>query len=100
MAVTIGRRSSIRLLTAIDVATTIVVMTFGERLAHARRAAGIDSARELDRRIGVAEGYTSLLESGARSNPSGKVVVQYATVLDVTAEWLVNGAGEGPQEAA
>lgn len=97
---TIGRTAQVGLLTAIAVATTIVVMTFGERLANARLAAGIDSARELDRRIGVAEGYTSLLESGARSNPSGKVVVQYATVLSVTAEWLVNGAGNGPQEAA
>jgi transcriptional regulator with XRE-family HTH domain len=78
----------------------MAVMTFGARLARARRAAGIESARELDRRIDVAEGYTSLLESGARENPSGKVVVRYARELGVTAEWLVDGVGEGPQEAA
>lgn len=32
--------------------------------------------------------------------PSAEIAARYARVLGVSIEWLVNGEGEGPSEAA
>lgn len=83
-------------MTSIVCAHTIVVMTFGDRLASARLAKGIASARELDRLAHIAEGYTSLLESGYRKMPGARIALRLAEALGVSVEWLVNGDGDEP----
>lgn len=72
---------------------TMVVMCvaiehMGQRLREAREAIGI-SARELDRRAGLTEGHTSLLEGGR--NMEVGTAAKLAIALGVSLDWLVFG---------
>jgi transcriptional regulator with XRE-family HTH domain len=74
----------------------------GERLRRLRTGAATDgaelSARELDRLAGIARGYTSMLESGERTNPAAWVVTNLADALGCTTDWLLRALGTEPTE--
>ena len=69
--------------------------TLADRLRRARKHAGIP-ARELDRVAGLAEGHTSLIESGARGNVAIHTAMKLATALGVSLDWLIAGRGGAP----
>ena len=70
---------------------------FASRLRSARSRLDI-SARELDRRAGLTEGHTSLMESGKRERLEAATAAKLAQALGVTLDWLVIGEGDGPEE--
>lgn len=70
-------------------------MEFGERLAFARKRAGL-SQSELARRVGLRSTAVSAIESGV-TKASGKVA-SIARTLDCDPFWLETG--DGDQEAA
>ncbi len=82
----------------------VVIMTdptprdIASRLRTARDNIGI-SARELDRRAGLTQGHTSLIETGERSIEAG-TAAKLATALGVSLDWLVLGRGDGPESHA
>lgn len=79
------------------VATMVVMETskdIADRLKLARSRLGI-SARELDRRAGLTQGHTSLIETGERSIEAA-TAAKLATALGVSLDWLVMGRGVGP----
>jgi transcriptional regulator with XRE-family HTH domain len=67
---------------------------FASRVKERRAALNI-SARELDRRAGLAEGHTSLIETGTRG-AEAKTLAALAVALGVTLDWLVLGRDVTP----
>lgn len=67
----------------------------GSRLKAARELGGI-SARELDRLAGLSEGYSAMIESGARPDPGSNVSRQLAATLGLSLDWLISGIGPSP----
>jgi transcriptional regulator with XRE-family HTH domain len=65
-----------------------------KRLRLARESVGI-SARECDRRAGLTEGHTSLVETGTRGIEA-PTAAKLAVALGVSLDWLVLGRGAGP----
>lgn len=72
--------------------------TLGQRLAAARRLAGI-SGRELGRLAGISETFPSMIESGERPRVEAHCVGRLADVLGVTCDWLISGKGRLPNQA-
>lgn len=75
--------------------------TFGDRLAGAREAAGLDR-RELARRLGVKLKTLAAWEDDV-AEPRANKLQMLAGVLNVSLTWLLTGRGEGvaaPGEAA
>lgn len=81
------------------VAATIVVAmsttneSIGDRVRAAREAAHI-SARALDRKAGLTEGHTSLIEAGR--NLEVGTAAKLAVALGVSLDWLVFGSEVKP----
>jgi len=73
-------------------------MVLGERVKLVREMAGL-TARGLDRLVGVAEGYTSLIESGKRRNIGSDLLSSYAEKLGASLDWLISGKGAAPAKA-
>lgn len=73
--------------------------TFGDRLARAREAAGMDQ-RKLARRLGVKLSTVQNWEFD-RSEPRANKVQMLTGMLGVSIVWLLTGEGEGgPNEPA
>lgn len=70
--------------------------TIGERLRHARVAAGDLGTRELDRLAGLTVGHTSAIESGRRPSIEARTAARLACVLGLSLDWFVNGTGRRP----
>lgn len=72
------------------------VSTVGERIAEVLKALDI-SARELDRRSGLAEGHVSLTVARLRKNPNASVELPTLKAIaqgaKVSEAWLINGVG-------
>lgn len=68
-------------------------MHIGEKVRALRKERGW-TARELDRRAGLAEGHSSMIESGERESPSGKTLHALATALHVSMESLLADDGD------
>lgn len=77
-----------------------MTQTLSDRLKIARAAAGIDSARQLSRRAGLADGHVAMFERGVLDDGSAKTLARLADVLGVSLDWLVRGIGEGPKPRA
>ncbi len=67
--------------------------TFGDRLAHAREAAGMTQA-ELARRLGVGARSVAAWEDD-RAEPRANRVQMIAGLLNVSLMWLLSGRGDG-----
>lgn len=67
--------------------------TFGDRLCHAREAAGLEQ-RELAMRLGVSERTVRNWEND-RSEPRSNRMQMLAGMLNVSLMWLMSGRGEG-----
>lgn len=69
-------------------------MDIHERIAHARRMAGLTQDEVADhfkiRRASVAQW------EGKRSKPSVSRIVELARLLNTTPEWILNGVGDPP----
>ena len=76
-------------------------MLLADRVRDARAAKGW-SARELDKRAGLAPGHTALIESGVRPNPAAHTMAQLAGALGLTIDALVPPASPeaAPDEVA
>ena len=72
--------------------------TFGDRLAGAREAAGLEPVG-LARRLGVRTATLRAWE-GDRAEPRANRVQMLAGLLNVSLVWLLTGEGEGPTSAA
>lgn len=68
--------------------------TFGDRLAAARGAAGLDQ-KQMAERIGVKFGTYRNWEEDA-SEPRANRLTLLAGMLGVSVRWLLTGEGEGP----
>lgn len=68
--------------------------TFGDRLAAARDAAGLDQ-KQMAERIGVKYGTYRNWEEDA-SEPRANRLTLLAGMLGVSVRWLLTGEGEGP----
>lgn len=77
---------------------TDAASTFGDRLALAREAAGLDQA-QLARRIGVRPETLRNWEDD-RSEPRANRVQMLAGMLDVSMIWLMSGMGPAPEASA
>lgn len=71
--------------------------TVGQRVERAMHARGL-GYNELDRALGVSEGYSSRLCSTPR-NPRASTLLRLAEVLAVRLDWLVSGAGPMSDES-
>ena len=78
--------------------TTLTEMTFGERLALARRRRKL-TQKALAERLGVAPSEVHRLERGLVQDPHGSRVVALADALGVTTDYLLRGLGELPPPA-
>ena len=75
--------------------------TFGDRLAAAREAAGLDQ-KELSRRLGVKISTLRNWEDDM-AEPRANKLAMLSGILGVSFRWLLTGEGEGvtpPDEAA
>jgi transcriptional regulator with XRE-family HTH domain len=72
--------------------------TFGDRVAAAREAQGMNGA-QLARRLGVRSQTVEAWEAD-RSEPRANKLQTLAGVLGVSMVWLMTGAGEGPGRPA
>jgi transcriptional regulator with XRE-family HTH domain len=73
-------------------------MPLGARVLAARQERGWSQA-ELSRRSGVRQSLISELESGKRTDTTGRILLRLATVLHVSLDWLVGrycSEGESP----
>lgn len=68
--------------------------TFGDRLAAAREAAGLNQ-KQLAERLGVKLGTFRNWEDDA-SEPRANRLTMLAGMLGVSMRWLMTGTGEGP----
>ena len=68
--------------------------TFGDRLAAARDAAGLDQ-KQMAERLGVKLGTYRNWEDDA-SEPRANRLTMLAGMLGVSMRWLMTGEGEGP----
>lgn len=66
-----------------------------ERLSQARGARGL-SRRALSLRAGLAQAVVGQIERGDVTSPALETVSKLAVALEVSLDWLVTGAGEGP----
>lgn len=74
--------------------------TFGDRLAAAREAAGLDQ-KELARRVGVKQSTLKNWENDV-AEPRANRLTMLSGILGVSLRWLLTGEGEGvspPDEA-
>ncbi len=71
--------------------------TFGDRLAHAREALGLDQA-QLAHRLGIKAQTLRNWEED-RSEPRANKLQFLAGLLNVSMIWLLTGRGEAPQAA-
>lgn len=69
------------------------VETVGDRIRTARLAANLGN-NELDKAIGRSSGFTSRLETGARTAPRTEALKAIAEATKVSFEWLAFGKGE------
>lgn len=74
-------------------------MTLAERLRFARHLAEVTGA-DLGVFAGLSKGAVSMIESGNRPDPSGSTVAALASVLGVSADWLLSGIGAEPKAKA
>lgn len=65
------------------------------RLAHARKAAGLNRSA-LALRAGLNPSHVRLIEEGEREDPTGTTLAKLAEALGVSLDWLVRGIGVGP----
>ena len=72
--------------------------TFGDRLAGAREAAGLDQ-KAMAERLGVRLKTLRAWEND-QAEPRANRLSIMAGMLNVTIRWLMNGDGEGPSTAA
>jgi transcriptional regulator with XRE-family HTH domain len=70
------------------------IATFGDRLAGAREAAGLDQSA-LGAKLGVRRGVISDWENDLKE-PRANRLQMIAGVLGVSITWLLTGEGEGP----
>jgi transcriptional regulator with XRE-family HTH domain len=73
--------------------------TMGGRIRAARKAQGLSQER-LARLINVSTFSISKYERSAASNPTADTLRDMARELGVSIDWIVNGDGRGPVEAA
>ena len=69
--------------------------TLGQRIAQARKAAGLSQAA-LARLIGLSRPGLSLIETRARQNPQAWYVAKIAQACGVTVAWLCGEEEAGP----
>jgi transcriptional regulator with XRE-family HTH domain len=69
----------------------------GERIAHARTKRGWNQS-ELARRVGKPRQHLSLIEQG-KQQPRAELLVDFATVLGVSTDYLLGRTQEEPQPA-
>ena len=67
--------------------------TFGDRLAAAREAAGMDQA-QMAKRLGVKQSTMRAWEDDM-AEPRANRLSMLAGILNVSMMWLINGEGEG-----
>ncbi|AXI53973.1 transcriptional regulator [Sulfitobacter sp. JL08] len=67
--------------------------TFGDRLAAAREAAGMDQA-QMAKRLGVKQSTMRTWEDDM-AEPRANRLSMLAGILNVSMMWLINGEGEG-----
>ena len=65
--------------------------TFGERVKESRKKLGL-TQKQLSKLSGMAQATLSDIERG--KNEGSRDVVSLANALKVSAEWLINGAGD------
>jgi len=65
--------------------------TFGERVKESRKKLGL-TQKQLPKLSGMAQATLSDIERG--KNEGSRDVVSLANALKVSAEWLINGAGD------
>ena len=70
--------------------------TFGDRLALAREAAGLDQKGLADR-LGVKRGTVARWEEDV-DEPRANRLQMLSGLLGVSMRWLLTGAGDGPPE--
>jgi transcriptional regulator with XRE-family HTH domain len=73
-------------------------MTLGTVLSDARKRMGL-SLREVERRVGISNGYLSLLESGSARKPSPEYLAKLATLYGASYELLMELAGYRPPQS-
>ena len=66
------------------------------RLSFAREAAGL-SSRRVSALAGIAQALTGQIERGVTHAPTTDTIQKIASVLGVTIDWLVTGAGPMPE---
>lgn len=67
-------------------------MNWNERISAARTKLGINKS-EFARRVGVSTATTADWETGTIKMIDGKNLVKVASVLNVSPEWIITGAG-------
>jgi HTH-type transcriptional regulator, cell division transcriptional repressor len=73
-----------------------VVEAVGDRIVHAREAAGLSTA-QLARRAGVRTHTLAAWETG-RAEPRANKLVMLAGILNVSPTWLLMGQGQAPTD--
>lgn len=73
-----------------------VVEAVGDRIVHAREAAGLSTA-QLARRAGVRTHTLAAWENG-RAEPRANKLVMLAGILNVSPTWLLMGQGQAPTD--
>lgn len=73
--------------------------SIGSRVAERRLHLGL-SARSLDKKAGMTQGHTTLIESGQRRRLSARTAGKLAGALGVSMAWLIDGsAGDTPHDS-
>lgn len=78
--------------------TRIPVWTLGERLAKARREAGLEQA-DMAKEIGLSRVTIGNYETGT-TNPQKPTVLLWAAITGVDAGWLLTGSDHGDRRSA
>jgi transcriptional regulator with XRE-family HTH domain len=66
--------------------------SIGDRIKRTRKSQGL-TQEGLAKRVGISQGTIGHIEAGRNSD--SKHVIRIATALNVNAEWLQSGRGEG-----
>lgn len=68
-------------------------MTIGARIKERRVALGLNQ-EELAKKVGIAQGTLSNLETGKTEAPSGPTLAELCKVLKTTSRWIMEGKGD------
>jgi transcriptional regulator with XRE-family HTH domain len=73
-------------------------VSIGHRLREAREARGLTQV-DVAARTGIRQATISKFEKGQIGEPGAQKIAALAQALDVSMEWIITGAGEGPRRA-